>query len=52
VRQAQVIAKLATPTTPANFRQPVAAFGLAIPTAVFADLPKPRTIGLRFNYKF
>ena len=52
VRQAQVIAQLATPTTPANFRQPVAAFGLAIPTAVFADLPKPRTIGLRFNYKF
>lgn len=52
VRQAQVVAQLATPTTPANFRSPVAAFGLAIPTAVFADMPNPRTIGVRFNYKF
>ncbi len=52
VRQAQIVAQLATPTTPANFRQPVAAFGLAIPTAVFADMPNPRTIGVRFNYKF
>ena len=24
----------------------------SIPTTVFADLPSPRTIGLRFNYKF
>lgn len=52
VRQAQVIAQLATPTTPANLRNPIAPFGLAIPTAVFADLPAPRTIGLRVNYKF
>jgi iron complex outermembrane receptor protein len=52
VRQAQVIAQLAAPTTPVNFRQPVAAFGLAIPTAVFAVMPNPRTIGMRFNYKF
>jgi hypothetical protein len=52
VRQAQVIAQLATPTTPANFRSPVAPFGLAIPTAVFATLPNPRVVGLRFNYKF
>ena len=37
---------------PANLRNPVAAFGLAIPTAAFADLPRPRTLGLRVNYKF
>jgi iron complex outermembrane recepter protein len=52
VRQAQVIAQLATPTTPANFRSPVAPFGLAIPTAVFAVMPNPRIVGVRFNYKF
>jgi outer membrane receptor protein involved in Fe transport len=52
VRQAQVIAQLSAPTTPVNFRQPVGAFGLAIPTAVFATLPNPRTVGVRFNYKF
>ena len=37
---------------PANLTNPVAAFGLAIPTAVFAEMPRPRTIGLRVNYKF
>ena len=37
---------------PANLRNPVAAFGLSIPTAVFADLPRPRTIGVRVSYKF
>jgi len=52
VRQATVIAQLATPTTPANFRSPVAPFGLAIPTALFVTLPNPRTVGVRFNYKF
>jgi hypothetical protein len=37
---------------PANLRNPVAPFGISIPTAVFADLPRPRTIGLRVSYKF
>mgnify|MGYP000132317376 CR=1 FL=1 len=37
---------------PANLTNPVSAFGLAIPTAVFAEMPRPRTIGLRVNYKF
>ncbi|MBU3671879.1 MAG: TonB-dependent receptor [Sinobacteraceae bacterium] len=37
---------------PANLTNPVAAFGLAIPTAVFAEMPRPRTIGFRVNYKF
>ncbi|MFN7273093.1 MAG: hypothetical protein ACK5VQ_12365, partial [Gammaproteobacteria bacterium] len=37
---------------PANLRNPMAAFGLAIPTGVFAELPRPRTFGLRVSYKF
>ncbi|MCU0758200.1 MAG: TonB-dependent receptor [Steroidobacteraceae bacterium] len=54
VRQATITGavQLATPTTPVNLRQPVPAFGLAIPTAVFAQLPNPRLFGVRFNYKF
>jgi hypothetical protein len=31
---------------------PMAAFGLAIPTGIFAELPRPRTVGLRVAYKF
>jgi outer membrane receptor protein involved in Fe transport len=37
---------------PVNLTNPVAAFGLAIPTSVFAEMPRPRTIGLRVSYKF
>ena len=37
---------------PANLRNPVAAFGIAIPTSVFAQMPPQRTVGLRVAYKF
>jgi outer membrane receptor protein involved in Fe transport len=37
---------------PANLRSSLGAFGLGIPTGVFANLPAPRLVGLRFNYKF
>jgi outer membrane receptor protein involved in Fe transport len=37
---------------PANMTNPMAAFGLAIPTGIFAELPRPRTVGLRVAYKF
>jgi len=39
---------------PANMRNPFGAspVGLRIPTQVFANLPDPRTVGLRVNYKF
>jgi iron complex outermembrane receptor protein len=37
---------------PANLRNPVGAFGLAIPTGIFAELPRPRTFGLRVAYEF
>jgi len=39
---------------PANMRNPFGAspVGLRIPTQVFANMPDPRTVGLRVNYKF
>ncbi|MFZ9708484.1 MAG: TonB-dependent receptor [Steroidobacteraceae bacterium] len=37
---------------PSNLTSPVAAFGLRIPTSVFANMPDPRTIGVRVAYKF
>ncbi|MEZ5474794.1 MAG: TonB-dependent receptor [Steroidobacteraceae bacterium] len=52
LRQAVFLGQLAIPSTPVNFRNPVPPFGLAIPTSVFVDLPDPRTIGVRFNYRF
>ena len=52
LRQAVILGQLAVPTTPVDLRNPVAAFGLAIPTSVFAQLPDPRTVGVRFNYRF
>jgi len=52
LRQAIILGQLSVSGTPANFRTPVAPFGLAIPTSVFASLPDPRTVGVRFNYRF
>jgi len=39
---------------PANMRNPFGAspLGLRIPTAYYANLPDPRTVGLRVSYKF
>jgi iron complex outermembrane receptor protein len=37
---------------PANLRSALGPFSLGIPTAVFANMPAPRLVGLRFNYKF
>jgi outer membrane receptor protein involved in Fe transport len=39
-------------TLPANLRNPVSAFSLAIPGGYFAQMPMPRTFGLRVAYKF
>jgi outer membrane receptor protein involved in Fe transport len=37
---------------PVNLRSALGPFSLGIPTAVFANMPAPRLVGLRFNYKF
>lgn len=37
---------------PANLRNPVAPFGLAITSGMFAELPQPRTVGVRVAYQF
>lgn len=37
---------------PANLRNPLGPFGIAFPNGVFAELPRPRSFGLRVTYKF
>ena len=39
-------------TLPANLRNPLSPFSLAIPGGYFAEMPRPRTFGLRAAYKF
>ena len=39
-------------TLPANLRNPLSPFSLAIPGGYFAQMPMPRTFGLRVAYKF
>jgi outer membrane receptor protein involved in Fe transport len=39
-------------TLPANLRNPLSPFSLAIPGGYFAEMPKPRTFGLRVAYEF
>jgi outer membrane receptor protein involved in Fe transport len=39
-------------TLPANLRNPLSPFSLAIPGGYFAEMPRPRTFGLRVAYKF
>jgi outer membrane receptor protein involved in Fe transport len=39
-------------TLPANLRNPLSPFSLAIPGGYFAEMPRPRTFGLRAVYKF
>ena len=53
IRLAQTIGAVGA-LVPANLRNPFGAspVGLRIPTQVFANMPDPRTVGLRVNYKF
>jgi hypothetical protein len=39
-------------TLPANLRNPLSPFSLAIPGGYFAEMPRPRTFGLRVAYEF
>jgi iron complex outermembrane receptor protein len=52
VRLAQPANAAVAALVPANLRNPLPVFGLRIPTQVFANMPDPRTVGLRVNYKF
>jgi outer membrane receptor protein involved in Fe transport len=53
IRLAQTIGAVGA-LVPANLRNPFGAspVGLRIPTQVFANMPDPRTVGFRVNYKF
>jgi outer membrane receptor protein involved in Fe transport len=53
IRLAQTIGAVGA-LVPANMRSPFGGspVGLRIPTQVFANMPDPRTVGLRVSYKF